>query len=83
MSNPGFYAQQANRAGADAARRATQAGMDARRLAMSRNRRSGYRPSPLGWIARLIGGLFAAAFLLVLLAVGAFVVLSILQHGTP
>jgi hypothetical protein len=73
MSYPGFQAQQA-------ARRANQAAMDSHRLAM-RARQRGRRPSH--WIVRLIGWLFTAAFLVVFLAVGAFVVLSVLHQTTP
>jgi len=45
MSDPGYYAQQAARAGADAARRANQAAADSYSLARARSaRRQGYPP---------------------------------------
>lgn len=85
MSNPGFYAQQAaqqaSRATADAARRANQAAMDSHRLAANARRR-GDRRTPVRRTGRVFRWLFTAVFLMFFLAVGAFVVLSMLHQTT-
>jgi hypothetical protein len=86
MPDPGFYArqaQQAARAGAEASRRASQYAEDAGRAARARRARQGYPPRRAHPLVRLIRGLFVAAFMVVFLAVGAFIVLSVLHRAAP
>ena len=56
--------------------------MESHRLAMARYpRQPRYRPSLSGQTATLIGWLFAAAFVVVVLGLGAIIVLLALQQG--